>query len=142
MGGETVAPLIVQSISAWSNSLSTLGIAINGGIAALCLQILVHNHENKTSPLRLRAIVSLLACFILEGVNIFFGFLVQGSLIAGIPTLLGATYEIGQPIQQNKIIPLDAVQYLGKLQFFTFGAGVLALIFLIPFNWNKLKGSS
>lgn len=138
--GQLVAPLIVQSIGEWSDTLSTLGLAINGGIAALSVQIFLHNQNQEQPPLRLRALLSMVLCFILQGANIVLGFLVHGGLIAGLPVLISAQYESGKSIEQNPIPILDWVTVLATWQFGAFITGVLILAILIPFNWGTLRG--
>src|SRR5262245_40527394 len=138
--GQSVAPLLLQGIGSWSETLSTLGLAIMGGIAALSIQIFINNQNQENAPLRLRAIASMIVAFLLQGANILFGFLVHGSLVAGIPALLSAQYYPDKSIEQNQIVVLDVIQSFAYWQFILFGIGALALLPLIPFNWVTLRG--
>jgi hypothetical protein len=134
MEGSAVAPILIDSMTGQSETLSTLSLAICGGIAALLLQVAIHNRSDGTKKLRLRASDLLLVAFVLEGASFVVAYLVRGSIVASVPELMNLKYDPQTALSPAASNGLQAIRTLELTQFTLLGLGILAILVVLIVN--------
>ena len=139
VAGSDVAELIVDSIAGQADLLFGLSVAICGGIAALGTQIIIHNNSEGSTKIVVSGLPVAGLIFLSEGVSAFFGYLVKGTLVGAIPAIHAAEYLPGDPLMENELEPLLALQAFAFWQFMLFIGGLALLLVLIWLNRKSLR---
>ena len=132
--GEVVK-LLISEVGGLAHLLSTLSLAVCGGITGLFFQIIIHNSKENVGILEIRGMPLLLISFLLQSISIFFGYMSKASLLTNIAFYqklkLVGNIELGK---QKNIEFMEATQIFSLIQFLLFFAGMLTILTFIFLN--------
>ena len=138
--GTEVGSAVVEAITGQGDLLTTLSLAIIGGLFAFAVQIVLHNEGNELKRISLNAIWALMLCAALQLGSIVAGYMLRGTLVAAIPMIFGSKFAVDSQLQDNQIIGLDKARELAVYQFSFFAVGILMMIVFLLLNYKKLRG--
>lgn len=117
-----VARSVIDQMGGQIDLLVTLALAICGGLTALLLQIILHNHDREKSGISFKRDRLLFGCLICEGTSIILGYFARAAITSVTPQLLRLDY--------SAIDSWSQAEFDGNSQLRTF-AGAQALLFII-----------
>ena len=132
-----VGRTVVYAILTQVNLVTTLSVAVIGGVVVLLIQIVFHNKDKNKIKVSLNWIKLVPLILLLEGVSVLFSYFATGAVTSEIPILLQTKYSPTYLANQN-ITSLDLIGYLVLVQFSTFFAGIVCIILLLFRNRNLL----
>jgi hypothetical protein len=140
IGGNEVGSALVDALAGQADLLSSLSLAVIGGLFAFAIQVMVHNSAQPKNKIRLSSLWTWWCALALEAVSIGASYLLKGSVVAAIPTIFGSKYLVGSPLAGGTMPALDMLRLLALCQFATFALGVLILMLFLVFNRRLLGG--
>ena len=134
-----IAEALVAQMIGQMDMLFGISAAVCGGIVLFCGQIITHNASPDKTPVKIKGINLLVACFVLQGLSMCCGYLGHGSITSLIP----AIYKHANP----DIVNWTMVEFEGStimritpfLQFVMFIIGLMALLYVAVSNIGVMK---
>jgi hypothetical protein len=140
VAGSDIVALLIDTIGSQADLLLGLSAAICGGIVALVIQVAIHNRGGDTKITIAGSAILLLAC-IAEGVSMFYGYSVRGTLAGSLPALYHASYKVDKALIYNDLDPIQILQSQALSQFYWFIGGLGLLLLLVLFNRRIMVSS-
>jgi len=139
MAWDEIAGKIVESISSQIDLITTLSVGICAGIAALFLQIGLHNHSKDGQKLILNWQNLLFIAFCCEGISIIFGYCAYGSITDATPIIFSLTFVQGKIFTEYEFRNAALIRWLAIGQFIFFVGGIVCVFICLLKNKGLLK---
>lgn len=140
ISGNDVGSALVDALAGQADLLSSLSLAVIGGLFAFAIQVMIHNSAQTRNKIKMSSLWTWWCALALEATSIGTSYLLKGSVVAAIPTIFGSKYVVGSPLTGGAIPGLDMLRLLAFSQFLTFALGVLVLMLFLVFNRGLLRG--
>ena len=137
MNGE-IALAAERSISGQNELLTTLSIAVIGGVLAILVQIHLQVSDNvRTIKLRFRFLMWL--SIFLAMVTIALSYIVSGMLVEMSPQIFSTDYDITRPFSSQNfgVAPMKTLQKISTVQFFSFLLSIVLGALFIMLNVGR-----
>jgi hypothetical protein len=139
MEGKDIAPALIEALSSQSTILSSMGLAVLGGLLAFSMQIIFHNHTESSRPIRVGKMISVWICASCEVAAVFLGYFISGAIVSALPILFNSTYAPDKALHENAIERLDVIRYLSLTQFAFFLVGAIAIVWFVASNLRLMR---
>ena len=136
--GNDVASDLIENIEGYQQLLTTLSLAVSGGIFALLIQILIHNASNSTK-VRLKSEWIILAAVALHLLSIGFGIFTKSALVASVPALHAIQWGTGSATEVLTTAGLDQIAFWATCQVILFFLGTAILFIFLICNRGALR---
>ena len=133
---------IVAAITSQVDLLTTLAVAICGGIVALLVQIAFHNSDNEKQRVIFVWGPLLLAAFVAESLSILFGYLTYAAVTNAIPIVLQAQFEETKILAEQEFRQNALIRVVMTFQFVMFGLGIVCVFVVLLRNRSTLLGGA
>ena len=137
---EAIGPNIVDSITSQVDLLTTLAVAICGGIVALLVQVGFHNSDDSKKKATIRWGCLLLVAFGAEGVSLIFGYLTHAAVTDAIPILLQLEYDSSKTLAELDFEQEGHIRTAMIVQALAFGIGIACVFAVVWKNISNLLG--
>ena len=127
MADAAGAEKILEAMSSQIDLLTSLSVGICAGIAALFIQIAIHNRSGDAARLRLQWKNALFIAFAAEGVSLVFGYLSYGAITAASPAILSLKLDATKMWTEHAFPNAATIRCLLIAQFGFFIAGVVSV---------------
>jgi len=136
---EEVARSVIEQMGSQIDLLITLALGTCGALAALILQVVLHDSDPSKNAIRFRGDRLLLGCLIAEGGSIICGYLSRASITSLTPALFKLKYA---EINNFTEAPLEGGAnlriYVG-LQVLLFILGVFLVFWFVSLNLKLIR---
>lgn len=139
MDGKDIAPALIDALSSQSTILSSMGLAVLGGLLAFSMQIIFHNHGDSNRPIKVGKMISVWICAGCEVVTVILGYLISGAIVSALPILFSSTYAADRALTANAIEPIGLIRDLSLAQFAFFMVGAIALVYFVSSNLRLMR---
>ena len=139
-----IVETVLEQIGSQVDLGITLATALAGGIAALVIQIALHNRSDGSRPLSLNHAWLIALAFFCEGASIVGGYLARSAMTDATPILLklpeSAWMKANKAISFGQITYDGAAALTGAVQFQAYAllAGLVAVFALGLLNFKKI----
>ena len=110
--GKDVGSALVEALGSQADILSSLSLAVIGGLFAFAIQVMLHNVSEPEKRISVSVLSTWWVAIGFESLSLAFSYLLKGSIVSAIPTIYGSSYLVGQSIEKNAIEALDALRWL------------------------------
>lgn len=127
MTGSEIASAIEHGVTSQSELITTLSLAVIGGLLVVLLQTRLHNATNPNNQIQLRYFALFVLAIIPAGLAIALGYAVSGMLVQVAPQLFSHSFDTTKPSfsQDFGPAPIGLLQLLSLIQFVVFFIAVL-----------------
>lgn len=136
--GEAVAESVITRMATQIELLTTLSVGVVAAIAALLVQIILHNSDSSKKELHLKKRVLLQTACIIEMLAIVLGYLSHGSITSHVPEIY--EYFDNPESIEMLFVGRGLVQGLNLAQFASFIIGITVLLIFVFCNLNLVNG--
>ncbi|HEX4960627.1 MAG TPA: hypothetical protein VF173_07290 [Thermoanaerobaculia bacterium] len=134
-----VAQSVIDQMGGQIDLLVTLALAICGGLTALLLQVILHNHDDKKDGISFKRDRLLFGCLICEGTSIILGYFARAAITGVTPQLLRLNYSTIKNWSQAEFDGNIQLRIFAGTQALLFIAGILLVVIFIVSNSNLLR---
>jgi hypothetical protein len=126
MPSKEIAAAAERGISSQSALITSLSIAVIGGLLAFLIQIKMHNAGNPEKKVTLNSYGVYYTALALAGLSIAIGYILTGMLIEMSPQIFSHTYENAMSFSDQKFgdVPVWALNWLSITQFGLFAGSI------------------
>lgn len=128
MSDVEIASAIERGVTGQSDLITSLSLAVIGGLLAVLLRVRIHNVSNPSKEIELKWLSAFWVALGLAGVSILISLFLSGMLVQMAPALFSHTFDAGKKFTEQEIqsVPVAQLRALSLTQFFTFFAAVFA----------------
>lgn len=139
MGSPSVeaAKTAIQQMNGQVGLFISLSLAICGGLLALIVQVLLHNHSDGKSHIRLRHPIFLVSAFALQVISAILGLACMGAITDAVPAIIGANFA-NRPLSDTCFEGSRQIGLTGTGQVILFMLSLLCLTVFILWNWRLM----
>ena len=134
MASPEVASAIERGITSQSELITSLSLAVIGGLLVFFLQVRIHNATNPNNQIQLRRFAFFIIALFSAGAAIALGYVVAGMLIQMAPQLFSHSFDVTKPFSSQDFgpAPINWLQIVSMIQFLIFlGSIVAGVIFVL-----------
>ncbi|MFN3225407.1 MAG: hypothetical protein ACE360_04055 [Hyphomicrobiales bacterium] len=123
-----IAAAAERSITSQGELLTTLSLAVIGGLLAVILRVRIHNSSNPASVIDLRCVWVMWIAMGLAAVSIGLSYLVSGMLVQMSPQIFSAVFDSTKAFSSQDFgnAPVSTMMTLSFAQFVCFCLSVIA----------------
>lgn len=136
MANTDIASAAERSLTSQAELVTTLSLAVVGGILAIIVQIRTHNASNGNQRIVLRNTCLMWLAMIAAAIAIALNYVISGMLIQVAPQLFSLAYDASLAFsdQQFGKAPIWAIQAMSLIQFIAFVASIVFGVFFVATN--------
>ena len=134
MANPEIAAAIERGITSQSELITSLSLAVIGGLLAFFLQVRIHNASNSKNQIQLRYFACFVVALACAGISIALGYVVAGMLIQIAPQLFSHSFDLAARFsaQNFGVAPTGFLQIVSLCQFLVFfGAVAFGVVFVL-----------
>jgi hypothetical protein len=136
MESGDIAAAVERGITSQAELITSLSLAVIGGLLAYLLQVRIHNATHPSNLIDLRRFNYFVLALVGAGIAIALGYVVAGILIQISPQLFSHTFDVAKSFsaQEFSPAPTGLLQLISLVQFLVFLGAVLAGVVFIMSN--------
>jgi hypothetical protein len=134
-----IAKSVIEQMGSQIDLLVTLALAVCGGLTALFLQIVIHNHDSSVTAVRFKRDFLLMGCLICEGASIICGYLSRATITSLTPKILQLDFSHIDNWTNANFEGSSALRILAGLQALLFIIGIFLVVVFLISNSNLLR---
>jgi hypothetical protein len=134
-----IAKSVIEQMGSQIDLLVTLALAVCGGLTALFLQIVIHNHDRSVTAVRFKRDFFLMGCLICEGASIICGYLSRATITSLTPKILQLDFSHIDNWTRADFEGSLALRILAGAQALLFLIGIFLVLGFLVFNADLLR---
>lgn len=128
MPNTDIAAAVERGVSGQSDLITSLSLAVIGGLLVLLLQVRVHNASNPSQQIEIKRFPFLATSLICAGTAIALGYVISGMLVQMAPQIFSHTFDLNQSFSSQDFGPAPTgwLQIVSISQFLVFLGSVIS----------------
>lgn len=136
MVDSEIASAVERGITSQSELITSLSLAVIGGLLVLLLQFRMHNAANPENPVEMHWFPLYCVALTFSGLSIVFGYFLSGMLVQMAPQMFSHAFDATRKFSEQDFgpAPVGRLQVVSLLQFLVFVGAILAGVTFILRN--------